>query len=417
LSESVKQNYGDIQEISSEVDSVKQALDALYVQFTGVNSQKDGMVMRRRSSTVRHIFGWIAGVIAVSALLALTIVFLFFTPQHQPSPVPEHASPTISPANTDNERSMLSELFNFLLPDKDFSPSLNFTGPHCSWHGIACNETTGRVIAINLPGFSLNAPESSSFPESLGNFTELQVLDLSNNLLFGTFPEPIVRLKNLVSLKLQVNKLTGFIPDLHNLSKLQILWLSSNQLQGPFDMLMQLPALESLTLQHNLLSSKLPQNISKSLLQLDVNHCDLYGTIPESWASSSLTSIDLSVNKLNGSVPCFGPDLIRLVARYNKLDGQFCGQSLRSIQELDISGNKLTGTFDLPGVNVTNMTLLIQNNQFTSFMPSSSNLTLAPALCSANYNEFKCPIPAWSAEKCQADCWPPVINLAQRERH
>jgi Leucine-rich repeat (LRR) protein len=406
LSEAVKQNYGDIKNITSEVDSVKQALDALYVQFTGIDSQKNDVIMRRRSSTVRHIFGWIAGVTAVTVLLALTIVFLFFTPQHQPSPVPEHVSPTTSPANSDNEHSMLTELFNYLRPEKDFQKYFNFTAPHCSWEGITCNETTGRVIAINLGSFSLIAPESPSFPDSLGNFTDLKVLDLSNNMLFGAFPEPIVRLKNLVSLKLQHNKLTGFIPDLHNLSKLQILWLFANQFQGPLDMLMQLPALESLVLQQNLLSLELPQNISKSLLQLDVMGCDLHGTIPESWASSSLTSIDLSLNKLNGSVPCFGPDLISLVARYNQLDGQFCGQSLRSIQELDISSNKLTGTFDLPGVNVTNMTLLIQINRFTSFMPSSRDLTLAPALCSANYNEFKCPIPAWSAEKCQAECWP-----------
>jgi hypothetical protein len=104
-------------------------------------------------------------------------------------------------------------------------------------------------------------------------------------------------------------------------------------------------------------------------------------------------------------VPCFGPDLVYLDASHNQLDGEFCGQRLKSIVEISIYDNQLTGSFDLPNVNVNEMTSLqIRDNLFTSFMPSSKALIQGPLRCSASNNSFDCPVPPWSTERCEATC-------------
>jgi Leucine-rich repeat (LRR) protein len=396
LSEAVKQNYGDIQHVTSEVDSVKKMLDALYDQFTGVKSSEKEVTMKGRSKRGK-IFGWLAAVVAISALIALVI---FYTAYQQS---PNHTTLEIlSPSN--NERKMLIDLYNALRPD-DTHPQWNFTTPHCSWAGISCN-WSNRVIAITLPHFAFRT-KSPGVPAIIGNFTELQVLDLHDNNISSTFPVAITRLTNLVSLNLGSNQFVGFVPDLRGLSRLKTLSLYENLLKGPLDTLLQLPALETIEMRNNPINSELPQTISKSLVELKITESGLRGTIPDTWATSNLTTVDLSKNILNGSVPCFGPTLNgSLNVAYNQLDGEFCGHALRSIQDLMLASNKLTGTFDLPGVKVSQMqSLRIDNNRFTSFMPSLPGDNIrGPKSCFAAYNCFKCPVPAWGAHRCDVTC-------------
>jgi hypothetical protein len=394
LSESVKQNYGDIQEISSEVERVKKMLDVLYHQFAGIDREprqpkKTGSLGRSRA------IAWTLGVIALSALVAVLIGFIYFTSNSTPDLMFPY-----------NERGMLLELYEALRPN-DLQPQWNFTEPHCTWQGITCNSTTGRVVAIDMSAFALyyETEFPTSIPAIIGNFTELHYLDLSLNNLGSTIPESIQNLKNLVSLYLNANNLVGTVPDLNGLPKLREVWLYFNSFNGSLEMLMQLPAVESLMVHNNPFNSTLPQIISKSLATLHLANCSLYGTIPESWTETRFIEIGLSENKLIGSIPCFGDSLLSFFGSANDFDGEFCGSTLTNIDEIFITDTKLTGAFDLPNTNLTRMSaLIISDNRFTSFLPSAPDGIQGPVQCLAPYNSFKCPLPPWSELRCKATC-------------
>jgi hypothetical protein len=119
-----------------------------------------------------------------------------------------------------------------------------------------------------------------------------------------------------------------------------------------------------------------------------------------------LKFVDIRENNLTGSVPCLGPNLLEFDASFNDLDGEFCGHSLTSISSLKLADNKLKGTFELPVQALSKMDkLVLLNNQFTSFMPSSADqLVETPTFCLAANNDFKCPVPTWSVTKCRVTC-------------
>jgi hypothetical protein len=132
----------------------------------------------------------------------------------------------------------------------------------------------------------------------------------------------------------------------------------------------------------------------------------LYGTIPKSWEDSNFLYLDISHNKLNGSIPCIGKTIITLIASKNDFDGEFCGSEFGSrLLEIDLTDTNLAGVFDLPHVDMYHVTRLnIARNRFTSFMPSALNETIGPQYCFAAGNPLQCPIPEWSQTQCAATC-------------
>ncbi|OUM62226.1 hypothetical protein PIROE2DRAFT_11540 [Piromyces sp. E2] len=62
----------------------------------------------------------------------------------------------------------------------------------------------------------------SSIPESIGNLTNLEKLDLSNNFINGKLPKVLASLSNLKYLDLSDNHIKGYIPyEFKNLNKLE----------------------------------------------------------------------------------------------------------------------------------------------------------------------------------------------------
>lgn len=106
----------------------------------------------------------------------------------------------------------------------------------CLWHGITCNDDETHVIALNLSNKNIQGLIS---PE-LGNLTELQVLDLSQNLIgYRDNAAPVEPGRDIPG-------------EIGNLSKLELLDLHGNMLEGPIPPgLANLPPNVSLNIANN----------------------------------------------------------------------------------------------------------------------------------------------------------------------
>ncbi|KAL5701627.1 hypothetical protein ACHQM5_026943 [Ranunculus cassubicifolius] len=185
-------------------------------------------------------------------------------------------------------------------------------------------------VLPNLKELYLNVNNlTGSIPEALGNLSKLEVLDLANNRLKGFIPSSLGSISMLRLLHLNYNQLNGEIPEsLGQLTSLRELHLSSNQLSGSIPMsLGRLPLLRVLRLDYNLFNSNIPASFGglSNLTELDIRSNQLSGPIPVLLGRlSNLEILRLSANRLNGTIP-------RALGQLSKLTS------------LDLSFNSLTG--------------------------------------------------------------------------
>ncbi|KAL5799683.1 hypothetical protein ACOSQ4_032567 [Xanthoceras sorbifolium] len=234
------------------------------------------------------------------------------------------------------------------------------------------------IISLNL--------FSGSIPISLSNASKVEVVDMSENYLFGKLSidfggmQHLLRLAenqlygsispgiaNLVGLNILVmfkNQFTGTIPiEIGKLQNLHVMSLGNNQLSGEIPVsLGNLSLLEKLNLQNNKLSGVIPSSLGnlKQLSLLNLSQNDLSGTIPEQIFNMPLLSISLNLakNHLIGSIPStIGNlkvisefDVVCSNLEYLYLEGNFFHGSiplslnpLRGIRQLDLSRNNLSG--------------------------------------------------------------------------
>ncbi|KAL4279526.1 hypothetical protein GQ457_03G007150 [Hibiscus cannabinus] len=126
-------------------------------------------------------------------------------------------------------------------------------------------------------------------------------LVLENLELAGSF-EPLASLTQLRVLSLKQNRLSGPVPDLSNLTAIRILLLSRNGFTGEF------PASVSLL---------------SRLYRLDLSFNNFSGEIP------------VAINRLT--------HLLTLRLEENRFSGQVSSLNLPNLQELNVSGNRLSG--------------------------------------------------------------------------
>ncbi|KAL8239811.1 hypothetical protein R6Q59_016378, partial [Mikania micrantha] len=236
--------------------------------------------------------------------------------------------------------------------------------------------------------------------------SNIQVLDMSRNHITGTIPDnlqsliPYIRYLNFSS-----NELDGVIPtSMLDLTRLWILDLSNNKLSGevPKGLFTNLSTMEILKLSNNTLYGHvLSGNLSLGsfhTLQLD-NNC-FTGDIGINISVNSmlLNVLDISENRFTGRIPswmtnmCSYSDYCELVARNNRLEGQFpCGKT--SFEFLDISQNSLSGP--IPScINLKDTKHLhLGSNRFTGVVPDAfQNLTNVLTLdISQNYFSGRIP--------------------------
>ncbi|GJZ87611.1 receptor-like protein EIX2 [Tanacetum coccineum] len=246
----------------------------------------------------------------------------------------------------DVEREALLEFKNGLIdhPNK-LASWVGLEEECCSWVGIVCDNYTGHVHQIHLPGldghcrvddyttpkeYDATAPQmlGGDISPSLLNLKQLKHLDLSCNDFGGIeIPSFMGTFTNLRYLNLSSSRFGGIIPhQLGNLSKLEVLslgsfhddsygseltrmlnlqWLSSLRLLNHLDMsgvdlskatdwlqvIKSLPSLLELHLSS--FSATVVFSIT-SLVSLDLNGCNLHGPIPSSnYSFRNLTSLEL----------------------------------------------------------------------------------------------------------------------------
>lgn len=309
---------------------------------------------------------------------AITIYFFCFLHPLSNS----FASPTRSMCRPD-QRDILLE-FKSEFPKEEFSEFPKFSaslwdenGDCCSWDGVTCDGTFGKVISLQLMSYSGNNSlkfNSALFKlqnlrqlrlsncylygeisSSFGNLSRLTYLDLSQNQLVGEFPISIGNLNQLTYLSLSENNLHGNIPiSLANLTKLSQLDLSENQFTGGIShlKLSNLTSLILLNLFSNNFQSTLPRDLSRLcyLEYISVGDNSFVGSFPTFlFMISSLRMVSLGGNKFSGHIELGNTSSSSNLDSLFLGDNEFVGKIPQSLsrfshlRELHLTNNNISG--------------------------------------------------------------------------
>lgn len=233
----------------------------------------------------------------------------------------------LSPALTDDGTLLLAFKYSVLSDPLSVLDNWAYSDPNpCSWTGVTCAQIGSpgsfRVISLVLPHSQL----VGSVTEDLGFIENLRILDLSDNSLNGSLSESLFNHTELRSLSLANNNISGELPKIPTAGvRLQVLNLSNNALAG-----------------------KLPENLpnSKNLTVISLKSNFLFGSIPSGF--NFVEILDLSSNLLNGSLPIeFGGERLSFLnLSKNKLSGSVSSKFASKIPgnaSIDLSFNNLSG--------------------------------------------------------------------------
>jgi len=249
------------------------------------------------------------------------------------------------------------------------------TGELDDWQGVGVSG--GRVTTLLLNKNNL----TGTIPPSIGDLSELVILDLWTNKLNGSIPSEIGNLGNLTRLYLNSNELTGPIPvEIGQLTNLDYLMLNGNQLSGSIpDDIAALSSLTILYLGNNLLTGGIPPVLGSmtSLVQLSLSFNPLGGTIPSELGDlENLEFLILKDNQLSGTIP---PEI----------------WGLSNLKQLHVGINNLEGTIPPEIGNLTNLMLLqLYSNQFSGELPSAIGNLETLFMFNIHSNDFAGPVPS-----------------------
>jgi hypothetical protein len=219
-----------------------------------------------------------------------------------------------------------------------------------------------------------------TIPSSIGELSQLQILQLDNNQFTGILPSSFSRLVFLVQLYLSSNFLVGHITDIfHDLQVLSHLVVNDNLFDGSLPVsISKLYNLNRIFLQNNVLSGNLDivfngNHLNLQFIQLSNNQ--FTGELPEQlFLSSDLISMSAVSNCFHGTISssiCLNKNLETLA-----LDGLVCASScqikiLPGISSAYVSSHSITGGIPPCLLSMPKLELLhISGNGLTGTLPS-----------------------------------------------
>ncbi|TQD83234.1 hypothetical protein C1H46_031197 [Malus baccata] len=265
----------------------------------------------------------------------------------------------------------------------------------------------GPLAVLDLRRNKLSGTLPDNFPEDCS----LQTLDLNGNVIGGQFPKSLANCTMLEVLNLGNNQVTDVFPcSLKNISSLRVLVLRSNKFYDCIGCLKTNSAwtnLQIIDIARNTFTGEIPGNFFKTLQAMmgdedgavsKINHVrfqDLgFGlyyqdsvTVTTKGLEMELvkiltvfTTIDISCNNFNGSIPeemGMLKSLIGLNLSGNALTGAIPSSlgNLRQLESLDLSDNKLSGTIPLELSKLNFLSFLdLSSNQLVGKIPISTQI-------------------------------------------
>ncbi|XP_040376269.1 LOW QUALITY PROTEIN: protein STRUBBELIG-RECEPTOR FAMILY 3-like [Oryza brachyantha] len=162
--------------------------------------------------------------------------------------------PFLGPFTSQHDIDAINELYASL-GSPDLHGWASSGGDPCmeAWQGVLC--LGPNITSIELRGAGLGGKLS----ETLGKFTAMTTLDLSNNRIGGVIPQSLPAA--VTQMDLSSNNINGKLPDsMANLDSLSTLHVQNNQLTGTLDVLGDLP-LKDLNVENNLFSGQVPEKL------------------------------------------------------------------------------------------------------------------------------------------------------------
>ncbi|PWA64195.1 serine/threonine/dual specificity protein kinase, catalytic domain-containing protein [Artemisia annua] len=229
-----------------------------------------------------------------------------------------------------------------------------------------------RLIMGLLMNSLLGNRLNGSIPKELGNISTLTTLSVEDNMMSGTIPRELGSLARIERLFLNSNNFTGELPaSFANLNTLKEFRIGGNSLSGKIpEYIGKWNNLKSLRIQASGLEGPIPSNITllptltdlrisdlngpdtlcpqfintTTFKNLILRSCNLIGSLPES-LSDGLKVLDLSFNKLNGSIPDSYNNIKKTDYIYltgNMLSGIVPDWMLKEGDKIDLSYNRFT---------------------------------------------------------------------------
>ncbi|CAN4098744.1 unnamed protein product [Withania somnifera] len=269
---------------------------------------------------------------------------------------------------------------------------------------LANNYFTGSIpsFIVQLFRSSLGSgePDDLDFINSLTNCRKLEFLDIADNKFGGMLPYSITNISTtLTKLLTGDNRINGTITrEISNLANLDVLSIKVTLMNGSIpDSIGTLSNLKSLHLESNQLTGNIPTSLG-NISGL------LYIYLQGNRNCTSLQTLDISQNKLSGSIPkqiiAVSSLSILLNMSYNSLSGPLPVEigNLTNLAALDISNNKLSGNFfegTIPPLNnLKNIQYFdLSRNNLSGNIPRSITMHVSLRNLNLSFNHLDAEVP------------------------